>query len=248
MIIIKQPEQIHTYWNDLASEYDNIMGSDPTMCDLYTAILRELPTTFDSVLDLGTGTGSLLTLIHGHRPQTHLVGLDPAPAMLAQAHAKIGQNGNTTFILGSAHQIDAPDETFDVVVSNFALHHLTHAQKQECAYEVFRVLKPGGHFIFGDQHCRRMGTPKDKKWVEDIFDLFCTKARHYLDTAGLERMLLQVRLLPQFLLAEGELPATVEFWQNSLCNSGFQFIRVTTIQPEFIYHRVITAIKPKGML
>lgn len=235
-----------THWQDLAEEYDSVMAGDPTMQALFDVILAELPHTLESVLDLGTGTGALLKAVRQRYPSCSLVGLDPAPAMVEQARAKMYRDANVEFILGSAHQINAPASSFNAVVSNFALHHLTHEQKRECAREVWRVLAPGGSFVYGDQHCRRMGTPEELDWVEDIFDLFSAKARYYLHTAGLERMLLQVSLIPKFLLADGEIPATVEYWLDCLAEAGFPPPRVLVIEPEFIYHRVIVARKPGG--
>lgn len=236
--------QVETHWQDLAAGYDVVMGVDPSMSALLRSIVTELPTDQQRILDLGTGTGALLQQLRKRYPYCSLVGLDPAPAMLEQARKKMCSDSRIEFILGSAHRIDAPDKSFDSVVSNFALHHLTHEQKRECSREVSRVLVPGGYLVYGDQHCRRMGGPDDKEWVEDLFELFCTKARHYLRTAGLDRMLLQVRLMPQFLLADGEIPATVEFWQECLADAGLLTNKVVVIEPEYIYHRIIVARKP----
>jgi ubiquinone/menaquinone biosynthesis C-methylase UbiE len=240
-----------THWQALASSYDSIFGHDPAMRSLYQAILTELERMGRepmSLLDLGTGTGVLLKLARTCYKQARLVGLDPAPAMLEKASIRMGEDHNTTFILGSAHQINASDNSFDAVVSNFALHHLTHEQKLECAYEVFRVLVPGGWFVFGDQHCRSMGEPNNPDWVEDIFTLLCSKAQHYLHTAGFDRMLLQVRLIPAFLQNDGEIMATVEAWLEWLDKAGFCPGNVVIVQPEFLYHRVIATQKPGTLL
>lgn len=233
-----------THWQELAGGYDEVMGADPAMHALYRAILDEMPPSVGAVLDLGTGTGALLRLVRARHPAGRLTGLDPAPAMLEQAREKMKGDPNVKFVLGSANLIDSPDGSFDVVVSNFALHHLTHEQKGECAREIWRVLVPGGLLIYGDQHCRRMGTPLDREWLEDMFDLFSAKALHYLHTAGPERMLLQVRLLPKFLLAEGEIPATVEYWQDCFKRAGLLPTKVIVAGPEFLYHRVLVAVKP----
>lgn len=234
-----------THWQELATDYDKVMGKDPAMQALYETILAELPPAPCSVLDLGTGTGTLLGLVRTRYPVSHLVGIDPAPAMVEQALKKMEADGNATFILGSAHQIDFPDTSFDAVISNFALHHLTHAEKKDCAKEVFRVLNPGGRFIYGDMHCRRMGTPDDPDWVRDMFELLCDKAHYFLQTAGLKRMLLQIQLIPKFLLADKEIPATVDYWQDCLIATGFLPVKVIVVEPEFLYHRVIVASKPK---
>src|SRR5688572_14005876 len=110
-----------THWQDLAASYDSVMGEEPTMQVLQRLILSELPEDASSVLDLGTGTGALLQLVRRVYPDCDLTGLDPAPAMLEQVRLKLGADSGVRLILGSACQIEAPDESFDVVISNFAL-------------------------------------------------------------------------------------------------------------------------------
>lgn len=242
-MIVETQELTQTHWQGLAHDYDNVMGRDPAMAAMYRAIIAELPASAQTIIDLGTGTGALLRLARWRCPDALLVGLDPAPAMLEQASQKLQGDRAVALTQGSASQLDFPDDHFDAVISNFALHHLSHPDKRECAREIYRVLRPGGRLIYGDQHCRRMGDPGDRDWVEDMFDLFTLKARHYLRTASLDRMLLQIRLIPAFLLADGEIPATVEFWHECLADAGFADIRTITVEPAQLYNRVIVAVK-----
>jgi len=233
-----------THWDLLAAGYDPVMGQDPAMRRLWELILAELPERPGSILDLGTGTGALLALVRARSPECLLTGLDPAPAMLEKARQKFASDPAISFIQGSAARITAPDQSFDTVVSNFALHHLEHDQKRQCAEEIFRVLRPGGLLIFGDQHCRKMGSPDDVSWMEDMLDLFTRKAHHYLTTAGKNRMLLQIELLPRILTADGEVLCTVGFWLECLTRAGFLPPRVVVAEPAFLLHRVIVARKP----
>lgn len=239
-----ETERLDAHWGQEAASYDEIMGADPAMRGLLAEVLARVPPSPQAVLDLGTGTGALLHLIARHHAGCRLVGLDPAPAMLEVARRKLGRDPRVSFVHGSAERLDFPAEVFDVIVSNFALHHLTHSGKASCAREAFRVLVPGGRFIFGDQHCMRMGAPDDLVWLEDMFDLLCAKSRHYLRTAGAARMLLQIRMMPRFLTCDGEIPATVAFWEECLTSAGFEVPTVLVVEPELLLHRVIVATKP----
>lgn len=232
-----------THWQDLAGEYDPVMGEDPSMRALRDLVVEAVPESAERVLDVGTGTGILIQLLRRHRPRARLVGLDPAPAMLDEAHAKLGGDQMASLMIGSADELTLPSESFDAVVSNFALHHLEHSQKRLCAREVHRVLRPGGRFVFGDQYCLSMGVPDDTGWVREMLELFSAKARYYLDTAGLARMLLQVRLMPRLLTADGEIPCTVGFWLECLELAGFEEIEVRVVEPAFLQHRVVIARK-----
>lgn len=236
-------EKNATHWQNLASNYDEVMSGVPQMHALHTQIINSLPLNPKRIMDLGTGTGALIEKIIKIYPDCEVVGLDPAPAMLQQARSKFKHNPLITFLECSAHKIDAPNNYFDAIVSNYALHHLTDAQKILCANEIYRILLPQGRLIYGDQHCRKMGEPEDKAWVEDMFDLLCAKARHYLHTASLERMLLQIELIPKFLLKDGEILATVEYWCHALQEAGFSSSDVITLEPANLFNRVIIATK-----
>jgi ubiquinone/menaquinone biosynthesis C-methylase UbiE len=233
-----------THWNDLAKDYDNVMSNVPQMRDLFAEIVRNLPDTAAQILDLGAGTGNLLAQLRARFPQADLIALDPASAMLDRLREKTVGDSQITCLIGSAHAIDLPDNSVDAVVSNYALHHLTHLEKKFCAKEVMRVLKPGGRFVYGDQHCRQMGGPHDLQWVEEMFSLLSAKALHYLRTAGLNRMLLQIELMPKFLLADGEMPVPVSYWLECLKEAGFLPPNVIAMEPAELLNRVIVATKP----
>lgn len=234
-----------THWNDLAQNYDKVMGNVPQMHALFAEIVSHIQPDTTSILDLGAGTGNLLREAAAAHPQAALLALDPAPAMLDRLRSKLAGTTALTCIVGSAHALDLPDNSVDTIISNYALHHLSHAEKRVCAREVLRVLRPGGKFIYGDQHCRLLGGPDDPAWVADMFALLSDKALHYLHTAGLGRMLLQVELMPKFLQADGEMPVPVEYWLDSLAEAGFPPCQVIEMAPAKLLNRVIVATKPQ---
>ncbi|KVN77365.1 hypothetical protein WJ67_14510 [Burkholderia ubonensis] len=233
-----------THWKDLAGSYDAIMAKVPQMHDLFAEIVRHLPVDAGRILDLGAGTGNLLKAAATARPDAQLIALDPAEPMLDMLRTKFDGQQDVACIVGSAHAIDLPDSSVDAVVSNYALHHLTHDEKRICAREVMRVLRPGGKFIYGDQHCRTMGGPDDPAWVADMFSLLSDKAMHYLRTAGLARMLLQIELMPKFLRADGEMPVPVDYWLECLDAAGFPPATVVKMAPAELLNCVIVAVKP----
>ena len=50
------------------------------------------------------------------------------------------------FTVGSAYELDSPDNYFDVIAGQAILHHV--ADKSRVASELYRVLKPGGKAVF----------------------------------------------------------------------------------------------------
>ncbi len=231
------------FWDSISARYDRIMENDSQMKLLHKGILDRLPLSAQTVLDLGAGTGVLLEKIARRKGIQRLVWFDPSKKMRIKARQRLNGEKKVEYMIGNASRLKFKSGTFDAVVSNFALHHLTHGEKAACAREIWRVLKENGVFIFGDQHCRRMGTPDDPVWVGEIFSLLCKKADFYLTYGSLERMLLQVSLMPEFLLAKGEILATVEYWSGCLKSAGFEGIEIAAVKPVPLYNRIIVAHK-----
>jgi ubiquinone/menaquinone biosynthesis C-methylase UbiE len=237
-------QAVTTHWNEFADGYDPIMSSDPAYRNLLSNIVESIPTGARRILDLGCGTGALTKLCHLVHPEARVIGLDPAAKMLDEARIRVNRP-TVTFEEGSAANLSMfPAGSFDAVVSNFALHHLSHDDKKVCAQEVWRVLRPGGVFIFGDQHCTVMGDVDDPERVLHTLDLLTNKARYYFLHAGMERMLLQLRLLPRFINQDGEILATPEFWVEAAEAAGFVDVKIDVIEPAELMNRVISGRRP----
>lgn len=98
------------------------------------------------VLEVGCGTGSLLTVIlqRGYKA----VGVDASVAMLEQAQKKLNAAGFSGRILqAKAQQLPFPDESFETVVSTFPSEYILDV---ETLKEIQRVLYPGGRLVIVD--------------------------------------------------------------------------------------------------
>jgi ubiquinone/menaquinone biosynthesis C-methylase UbiE len=103
------------------------------------------------ILEIGCGTGTLLTLIARQYPVITAVGLDPDPKALARARTKAHRSRVTIqFDQGFADRTPYADATFDRVLSSFMFHHLSAQDKLPTLREVRRVLRPGGMFVMLD--------------------------------------------------------------------------------------------------
>ena len=113
------------------------------------------------VLDIGCGTGAMVTQIKRLHPDVDVVGLDPDPKALARARRKAERAAVTIqFDQGFSDELPYPDASFDRVFSSFMLHHLQAEEKANTLREVRRVLKPGGslHLLdFGGPEPRQNG-------------------------------------------------------------------------------------------
>ncbi|HJV72158.1 class I SAM-dependent methyltransferase [Ideonella sp.] len=93
------------------------------------------------VLDVGTGTGLVaheaLKLIG---PQGSVVGVDPSPGMMGQAHLP-----GVELLQGFAEAIPRPDASADFLSMGYALRHL--GDVRPAFAEFHRTLKPGGRLL-----------------------------------------------------------------------------------------------------
>ncbi len=116
-----------------------------------------LPTEFagiklgDKVLDLGCGAGNDCFVARSLVGETGAVtGIDFSEDMLLKANKNLQKTGcsEVSFIQGDIENMPLPDACFDVIISNCVLNLVP--DKQKAYAEIFRVLKPNGHFCISD--------------------------------------------------------------------------------------------------
>lgn len=117
-----------------------------------TVVELAAPIAGERVLDVGCGTGSLAVALRGSVGSTGSVhGVDASPEMIEVARRKALKVGvDVDFQVGLAEAIPFPKETFDVVVSQLAIHHLPGDLKQRSFTEMYRVLKSDGRCMIVD--------------------------------------------------------------------------------------------------
>lgn len=116
-----------------------------------------LPTEFagikkgDAVLDLGSGAGNDCFVARAETgPGGKVTGIDFTDEMLDKARTntlKLGYE-NVAFFKGDIEELPLPKNSYDVVISNCVLNLVP--DKKKAFAEIYRVLKPGGHFSISD--------------------------------------------------------------------------------------------------
>ncbi|MDD4033356.1 MAG: arsenite methyltransferase [Bacteroidales bacterium] len=141
-------------YNIMSEEYDNLPGYNKE-ADL--GLGCGLPTQFakikkgDTVVDLGSGAGNDCFVARAETGENgKVIGIDFTEAMIQKAREnaeKLGYN-NVEFRYGDIEKIPIAANVADVVVSNCVMNLVP--DKQKAFGEVYRILKPGGHFSISD--------------------------------------------------------------------------------------------------
>ncbi|HTG33562.1 MAG TPA: methyltransferase domain-containing protein [Thermoanaerobaculia bacterium] len=100
----------------------------------------------DRVLDVGCGTGALLSRLSRSHPAARLTGVDPVPEMLAVARR--GLPPAVRLAAGWAERLPFASGRFDAVVSCNVFHYIR--QPLTALREMNRVLRPGGQLVITD--------------------------------------------------------------------------------------------------
>lgn len=131
-------------------DLENTRGADT---DFYVRLAADLGAR--TILDLGCGTG-LLTLelaIDGRL----VVGIDPAPAMLAFARRQPGAD-RVQWVEGDSGTLGTPAADLVVMTGNVAQVFLEDAEWASTLRDIHAALRPGGHLAFESRN------PDDGAW------------------------------------------------------------------------------------
>eukprot|EP00871_Galdieria_phlegrea_P004734 jgi/Galph1/5261/GphlegSOOS_G3910.1 len=121
-----------------------------TLVPLYH-YLKAKPIKQMKLLHVACGTGGVLADLLANYPSLRITNVDLSPFYLREAMRRHWhQDAYQQFICAKAEQLPFGDHTFDVLLNIYLFHELPPQVRVAAAKEFFRVLKPGGLFIFAD--------------------------------------------------------------------------------------------------
>jgi tRNA (cmo5U34)-methyltransferase len=121
--------------------------------ELLTQIAASVCPNAKSVLDLGCGAGNFTLKLLDLIPDLDCTLVDLSQPMLDKAKERISKvsQGKISTIQTDFLNLQLPDETFDIVVTGAAMHHLRTDKEWETVFtKIFKSLKKGGCFWISD--------------------------------------------------------------------------------------------------
>ncbi|MDP4176519.1 MAG: arsenite methyltransferase [Bacteroidota bacterium] len=138
----------------MSDEYTKLQGY---VADADLNLGCGMPTQFaaikegDTVVDLGSGAGNDVFVARSIVGESgKVIGIDMTPEMIAKANRNNEKLGftNVEFHLGEIEEMPLDNDIADVVVSNCVLNLVP--DKEKAFSEMYRIIKPGGHFCVSD--------------------------------------------------------------------------------------------------
>lgn len=213
-------------WDRRTTSWDRDVFASPSFALLRERLLvAAAPVDHDRCVDLGAGTGFLTLALAPH--VSFAVAVDISPDMLAvlRSRATRSRVHNVSAIVADLARFDLVPNSVDLVVSNYALHHLTDRQKADLLSRIRTWLRPGGRVVIADMMFGRGGSRRDRKILR-------TKVAGMLrkGPGGLWRI---AKNLGRFGLRVGsDRPVPPEFWTAAMRDVGFVDIKQELVVAE----------------
>jgi len=140
-------------YEEVAQRYPDARAFSQATADLWESVLKPFIPLHPHavVLDLGCGAGRFSSLI-ADRFDATVIGLD-ASARMIQAATLACQSDRVRYSLGLAEALPLAGHSCDLVLLSQVIHHVS--DRDECARELRRVIKPAGCVLirssFGDR-------------------------------------------------------------------------------------------------
>ncbi len=223
------------FWARRAASWDHGAGDNPGLLKVVERVLSEAdPSPESFAVDLGCGSGQV-TLALAKRCRT-VVGVDVSEEMIALLLENAEREGVSN-VDGRAVPIERlglPESSVDLVVSNYALHHLRDRDKQTAVNEAFKWLRPGGMLVIGDMMFGRGGDARDREIIGSKLTLLFRQG-----PGGWWRI---IKNSGRYLVRFQERPVSMSAWAAMFNKAGLIDVQAIPVVNEAA---VVRGTKPK---
>lgn len=161
---------------------------------------RLLPKHISKALEVGCGPYTNMRLISKLKSVDEMHCVDPLMDLYKSFKlnwlAEMAKKGKIFTYAGKGEELKFSDNSFDLVVCNNVLDHVQDAEA--CLSEIYKVLKPGGYFVFGQDLSNEEDIEKQNKKEGGAVGHPIKLHEHALDTLLGERYEIKMKkILPR---------------------------------------------------
>ena len=184
-------------------------------------------------VDLGCGGGRLALALA--RLGATVIGVDVSAAMVERMEAQAKSEGleHVSGIVSPIERLALPAQSVDLVISNYALHHLLDPDKGKVVSAAYGWLKPGGVLINSDMMLGRGASTEDRKVIASKVKVMAKKG-----IPGYWRIL---KNAGRYIFRLRERPITPEAWMRLYGSAGFVSLESVNVVSEA---NVVKGVKP----
>lgn len=219
-------------WNRRADNWDS--EGSAGLGAVVDAVVETCRPTPDAVaVDLGAGSGQVTLPLAGRCGR--MIAVDVSASLIARLQAKAAASGvtNVETVTQPIETLDLTPGSIDLIVSNYALHHLRDADKARLMVRCFQWLVPGGQLVIGDMMFGRGGDAADRQIIAGKVRSFVRRG-----PAGWWRL---AKNVGRFAFRIREKPLTAERWESLASGAGFEQVTTRRVVAEAC---VLSARKP----
>ena len=143
--------QVQKNFGQSAATYDDYAIVQKEMAKVLLAKIKSTGRCFQTILEIGCGTGFFTELLAREYPKALITVLDIAPEMIDLAKEKLSSFSNISYLIADGEKLQIGEESlgassFDLIVSNVVFQWFTNYAKAFTQYYV--LLNTSGYLIF----------------------------------------------------------------------------------------------------
>jgi ubiquinone/menaquinone biosynthesis C-methylase UbiE len=224
------------FWTRRAASWDHGAADNPGLVRVVETLLAEAaPRPDDVAVDLGCGSGQVTLALAAKTSSVLAVDVSQKMIELLLENARRAGADNIEGKAVPIEQLHLPAGSLDLVVTNYAFHHLRDEDKPEVVKKVFGWLRPGGRFVIGDMMFGRGGDARDRQIIASKLSLLAR-----MGPGGWWRI---AKNGGRYLLRFQERPVAMSAWVSMFERAGFAAVRAVPVVNEAA---VVLGTKPSS--
>ncbi len=224
------------FWNKRAAAWDHHAQHNPGLVSVVERVVADSEARpSDRVVDLGCGSGQLALRLAPAVASVLAVDVSREMISLLEENARRVQVSNVKGIATPIEHLILDPASVDLVVSNYALHHLRDPDKRVVVEHAAAWLTPGGRLVIGDMMFGLGGGGEDRRIISSKLALFAKKG-----PAGWWRI---AKNAARYFFRIQERPIPLDRWMTLFEDAGLTEVSGSRVVNEAA---VVRGMKPVG--